>query len=201
MNDDDVPTPIDFHDPEHARQWVVDTAQRRPFRPRFFAAFCAALPQHAIDVLELGSGPGQLAREILTHCNVRSYSALDFSAAMHALAGEHLGALAQRVTFVMRDFRDPAWTLGLGPFDAIVTMQAAHETRHKRHLVPFLARARTVLAPTGVLLYCDHFAGGTANPALVVERDEQPAALHAAGFATVSRLYEEGGMALYSAQP
>jgi hypothetical protein len=39
MPDDDVPSPIDFHDPVQARAWVEDTVKRRPYRPRFFAAF------------------------------------------------------------------------------------------------------------------------------------------------------------------
>jgi hypothetical protein len=33
-----------------------------------------------------------------------------------------------RVTFVTRDFREPIWPGGLGTFDALVTLQAAHET-------------------------------------------------------------------------
>lgn len=149
---DDVPSPIDFHDPDHARAWVDGTVRKRPWRPAFFAAFCTALAQLVaapIRVLELGSGPGHLAREVLTHCRTNGYVALDFSAAMHQIARDHLGELSARVEFLQRDFRDPNWTAGLGPFDAVVTMQAAHETRHKQHLVPLLRQARSVLKPDG----------------------------------------------------
>ena len=86
-----------------------------------------------LRILELGSGPCQLAREILTHCDVETYVALDFSPAMHEIAAEYLGELASRVTFVTRDFREPTWPDSLGTFDAVVTLQAAHETRHKRN--------------------------------------------------------------------
>jgi SAM-dependent methyltransferase len=117
---------------------------------------------------------------------------------MHAIAGEHLGELAGRATFVTRDFREPAWPAGLGTFDAIVTLQAAHETRHKRHLVPLLERARTLLAPGGVLLYADHYlTPETKLPALVPARAEQPLALERAGFVDVELRYEEGNMALW----
>ena len=198
-DDDDVPIRVDFRDPATARTWIEDTRIKRPYRPRFFAAFCAALAQRPrLRILELGSGPGQLAREILVHCDVHSYAALDFSPAMHEIAAEHLGELASRVLFVTRDFREPAWPGDLGTFDAIVTLQAAHETRHKRHLVPLLERARTVVAPGGMLLYADHYLTSDAKlPALVHARADQSLALERAGFVDVGLRYEEGNMALW----
>jgi SAM-dependent methyltransferase len=198
-SDDDLPIRVDFRDPATARTWIEETRSKRPYRPRFFAAFCAALASRSqLRILELGSGPGQLAREILSHCDVQTYVALDFSPAMHQIAGEYLGELARRVTFVTRDFREPAWPLDLGMFDAVVTLQAAHETRHKRHLMPLLERARTVLASGGVLLYADgYLTPETKLPALFPERADQPLALKRAGFADVELRYEEGNMALW----
>ena len=102
------------------------------------------------------------------------------------------------VTFVTRDFREPTWPVELGAFDAVVTMQAAHEARHKRHLVPLLERARTVIAPGGVLLYADHYlVPETRWPALMPARADQPLALEGAGFVDVQLRYEEGNMALW----
>jgi SAM-dependent methyltransferase len=198
-DDDDLPIRVDFRDLATARTWIEDTRIRRPYRPRFFVAFAAALAARPkLRVLELGSGPGQLAREILVHCDVESYVALDFSPAMHEIAAEHLGELAGRVRFVTRDFRDPAWPHDLGAFDAVVTLQAAHETRHKRHLVPLLERARTVVAPGGALLYADHYLRpDTKLPALFPARADQPLALERAGFVDVRLCYEEGNMALW----
>lgn len=198
-DEDDVPIRVDFRDPATARTWIDETRIKRPYRPRFFAAFCAALAARPkLRILELGSGPGQLAREILVHCDVQTYVALDFSPAMHEIAAEHLGQLASRVTFVTRDFREPAWPADLGTFDAVVTLQAAHETRHKRHLVPLLQRARTVIAPGGVLLYADHYlTPETKLPALAPARDDQPLALERAGFVDVELRHEEGNMALW----
>src|SRR5262245_21595360 len=109
MADDDVPSPIDFHDPVQARAWVEDTVRRRPYRTDFFAAFVEALNRKntcAIDVLELGSGPGHLAEQVLQRCAVRRYVALDFSAAMHDLARTRLHPFLERVEFMRRDFRD-----------------------------------------------------------------------------------------------
>jgi SAM-dependent methyltransferase len=203
-HDDDVPIRVDFRDPETARAWVEETRIKKPFRPRFFAAFCAALSsRRQLRILELGSGPGQLAREILLHCDVSRYVALDWSQAMHDLAAAHLGDLDARVTHLVRDFREPAWPTSptdLGTFDAVVTMQAAHETRHKRHVVPLLARARTLLAPGGLLLYCDGYDHPDNKlPALTFDRADQPRALERAGFVDVRLLHDEGTQALYIA--
>lgn len=203
MTDDeeDVPIRLDFRDPAVARTWIEETRIKRPFRPNFFAAFCEALSsQPRMRILELGSGPGQLAREILLRCDVANYVALDWSQAMHDIAAEFLGDVARRVTFVVRDFREPSWPANLGMFDAIVTMQAAHETRHKRHLVPLFERARALLRSGGLMLYCDGYLHPAAKlPALFPDRAEQPRALESAGFIDVRLLHDEGNHALYIA--
>ncbi len=198
-DDDDVPIRVDFRDPATARAWIEDTRIKRPYRPRFFAAFCAALSSRSrLRILELGSGPGQLAAEILGRCDVHTYVALDVSPAMHELAAGHLGDLAARVNFVTRDFREPAWPADLGTFEAIVTLQAAHETRHKRHLVPLLERARTLLTPGGILLYADHYlTPETRLPALAPAREDQGLALERAGYVAIERRHDEGNMALW----
>jgi SAM-dependent methyltransferase len=193
----DVPSSVDFHDPAHARRWTDETPGKRPYRTSFFAAFCSALRGPRLRILELGSGPGHLAREILCRCDVATYVALDFSTAMHDLAREHLGPLASRVTFVTRDFRAPGWTDGLPAADAIVTLQAVHETRHKSRALPLLTEARPLLVPGGNLLYCDHYDGDGKKSGLFLDRTEQPAVLRAAGYAHVELLQDEGGMALH----
>ena len=203
-DDDDVPSPIDFHDPAQAREWEANTIKIRPFRPRFFDAFVGALNEtfaRPIAVLELGSGPGHLAKEILARCNIRRYVALDFSPAMHVIAREHLGVFKDRAEYVTRDFRSPNWGDALGEFDAAVTHQAAHETRHRRHLLPLLKAVRAKLLKNGLMLYSDHYAESEMekNPALYVSRDLQPLVLEEAGFSEIRRLHDEGGIALYRA--
>ena len=204
MGDFDVPSPIDFHDPAQAKSWEQNTIVRRPWRPEFFQAFASELNSRfsqPFSVLELGSGPGHLAQQILSACQVARYCALDFSDAMHALACERLGPFAAKVEFVIRDFRSAEWSEGLGRFDAVVTMQAAHEIRHKRHLPKLLTQIRAVMVPDGILLYCDHYAEGGENSDLMLNRDDQPLVLERAGFTDVRRLLEKGGMALYAAKP
>jgi SAM-dependent methyltransferase len=199
-----VPSPIDFTDIGQARAWVIDTVARRPCRPRFFEAFAAALNAHfdgPIRVAELGSGPGHLAHTILRLCSVESYAALDFSPAMHELAREHLGEMAVRVSFVVEDFRNPNWARNLGEVDALITMQAAHEVRHRNRLPSLLARAREAVRPGGLFIFSDHYAepGTRKNADLFAARDEQRSLLTQAGFNPVNLVCDEDGMALYTA--
>ena len=60
-----------------------------------------------LKVLELGSGPGMLAEQILRRClSVRVYTLLDFSEPMLAVSREQLAEFAARLRLVRADFRD-----------------------------------------------------------------------------------------------
>ncbi len=201
----DVPSPIDLRSREDARQWAASALYKRPWRTEFFAAFATAIgapsPGSACRILELGSGPGFLAEHLLRSHTAVSYVALDFSAAMHELAAQRLGALASRVQFVERSFREAAWFEGLGPFDFVVTHQAVHELRHKRHAQALHAQVRTLLKPCGGYLVCDHFfgEGGMANDQLYMSVAEQKQALLSAGYASVEQVMLKGGLILHHA--
>lgn len=201
---DDVPSPIDLRLMGDARDWEASATAKRPWRTEFFAAFSDALAGQvgaSARVLELGSGPGFLAAHLLDALPGLNYVALDFSPAMHELAAQRLGAAASRVRFVERSFLEPDWTLGLGPFDAIVTNQAVHELRHKRHARTLHRQARELLAPGASYLVCDHFAGdgGMQNDQLYMSAAEQREALLDAGFAGVEPLMLKGGLVLHRA--
>ena len=201
----DVPSPIDWSQADEVRSWVDETARQRPYRAVFFAAFAQQINEHCLPeavVLELGSGPGLLAEAILNACSVASYSLLDFSAPMHALAQARLGVHRRKTHFLQRDFRAPDWGAGLGPFDAIVTLQAAHEVRHKRYVPRLLESTLDLLLPGGCLLFADHCFDGAAfgNADLYMTRDEQREALIDAGFGTVECVLDHQGMALFRAE-
>jgi SAM-dependent methyltransferase len=202
----DVPSPIDLRRSEDAHDWAEAAMVTRPYRSDFFKAFAAALAQASqgkpIHVLELGSGPGFLAEHLLKALPTLDLVALDFSPAMHELAAQRLGPLARRVTFVERSFLDAGWAEGLGPFHAVVTLQAVHELRHKRHAPALHAQVRQVLVPAGHYLVCDHFAGegGMTNDQLYMSRNEQREALSGAGFENVEEVLVKGSLTLHHAQ-
>jgi hypothetical protein len=110
----------------------------------------------------------------------------------------HIGRTRQ----LLADFKDDGWLLGLGEFDAIVTHQAVHELRHKKHATTLHRSARTLLRPRGVYLVSDHYVvgDGMSNASLYMNMDEQRAALEAAGFLSVERLLEMKGLVLHRAR-
>lgn len=200
---DDVPITVDFRQAAHAQEWAASAMSLRPWRAEFFATFAELIGHEggARRVLELGSGPGFLAEQLLGSNDRLSYVALDFSPTMHTLARQRLGALAARAEFVERSLRDADWGQGLGQFDFVVTHQAVHELRHKRYATPLHAQVRELLAPGGAYLVCDHFfgEGGMSNGNLYMTVEEQREALLAAGFTQVEQVLLKGGLVLHRA--
>src|SRR5262249_48425786 len=188
-----------------AREWANTAMTKRPWREDFFVAICANISSHAHDmpsILELGSGPGFLALHLLNALPGSNYVALDFSAAMHALARQRLGDLTTRVQFVEADFRNPDWTAGLPPFDAIVTIQAVHELRHKPRAPSLYREVRSLLRRRGTFLMCDHFVGtdGMSNTALFMTPGAHERALRDAGFSMARKILQKGGLVLFLAE-
>lgn len=201
---DEVPSPVDFRRKADARDWADAAMVKRPWRTEFFARIAEELmrrPATALSILELGSGPGFLARHLLTALPSSTYTAVDFSAAMHDIAKEHLGPLARRVTFIEADFRLSGWTSGLRVADAVVTMQAVHELRHKRYAASLYRSVRPLLRPAGVLLTCDHFVGegGMTDNRLYMTPPEHERAIREAGFVAVEELMAKSGLVLFRA--
>ena len=98
----------------------------------------------------------------------------------------------------LRDLRDPAWTHALGPFDAVVTMQAVHELRHKRRAQTLYEQVHALLAPGGVFVVCDH-EPADARP-LLMPAVEQRAVLAAAGFRDVATVMTVGTLYVITAR-
>jgi SAM-dependent methyltransferase len=202
MSFPDVPSPIDFLNADDARAWS-DKAMQRPFREDFFAAFASQLQQidkPALRVLELGAGPGFLAHYLLTRIPALHISLLDYSPAMHQFARERLQAFSSNLTHVERSFKDADWREGLEIYDAVITNQAVHELRHKRHAVTLHRQVLSVLAPDGVYLVADHYCAADAmqNDQLYMTLEEQGQALRAAGF-QAEQVLVLGGRALWRA--
>jgi SAM-dependent methyltransferase len=196
--DDDVPTTWDFRVEHIARTWAHQSDLKKPQRPEVRARIAERIAAGGFGepgaprILELGCGPGYLAEAILDEVPLAAYTLLDFAPPFLAMARERVGRFAG-TTFVLADFVDPAWSDGLGPFDAIVTMQAVHELRHKRRAPTLYAQGYELLAPGGLLIVCD---GVPLNDtALGMTLAEQQAAIASAGFvdievlAGIDRLY------------
>ena len=197
----DVPSPIDFSQLEAARAWANAANVKRPWRADFFAYVVEelrSLRKPAMRVLELGSGPGFLAEVVLRELPCCGYTLLDWSPAMHQLARERVGETTN-VRFVEADFKREGWWSDLRTYDAVITIQAVHELRHKRHNVNLHRSVRRVLIPGGLYLVCDHVAAahGQSNTVLYMTISEQSEALATAGFEHVQIVLEKGGLVLH----
>ncbi|WP_024930739.1 trans-aconitate 2-methyltransferase [Methylophilus sp. OH31] len=205
----EIPSPIDLKQTADAEEWARTALIKRPARTEFIAAFADIARQHAsqksIRILELGSGPGFLAENLLRTFPQCQYIALDFSPAMHTLARQRLGVsldpTKKPIQFLERDFLDPNWVQGLGQFDLIVTMQAVHELRHKSRTSTLHTQVRGLLNSHGHYLVCDHHTdtGGMHNTELYMSILEQQSSLAEAGFNHIELILEKAGMALHRA--
>ena len=203
MNTVDLPSPIDLRDPDDARDWE-SKAQSRPGRDVIFQAIAdelGSLGSDTLNILELGSGPGFLAHYLLNEIPNITISLLDFSPAMHELAQQRLNEYGSRTNFILRDFKDAAWAQDLSEFDAIITNQAVHELRHKRHASNLHMQARAIIKPGGIYLVSDHYYshGGLDNDSLYMTIEEQANALNNAGYTQVRHIVTVGSLALYYA--
>ena len=204
MNPQDVPSPIDLRLMEDAVEWER-TAMQRPFREDFFAAIVERLKRRGrpeLSILELGSGPGFFAAYLLTALPKARISLLDFSSAMQELAGKRLAPFGERVRFIHRNFKEPGWSDGLGTYDAVVTIQAVHELRHKRYAEALHRHVKGLLDEHGCYLVCDHYFGedGQQNDQLYMSRAEQGTCLASAGY-DVAEVMIRGGRSLYECRP
>jgi len=200
----DVPSPIDLRLMSDASEWEATATEKRPWRTAFFAKFADELAQMepaAAHVLELGSGPGFLASKVLSDVPYLRMSLFDFSEAMHVLAKKRLGAMVDRVEFLVGSFKDPQWFQGLNGFDAVITNQAVHELRHKQYAEELHRQVARVLRSGGTYLVSDHFAGpgGMTNDQLFMTVAEQKSAIESAGYASVRQVLLKGGMVLHRA--
>jgi len=200
----DVVSPIDLRLLEEATEWESTAMEKRPWRVEFFDTFVSRIGQNSENpkVLELGSGPGFLAAHILDRLPNVQMHLLDFSEAMHTLARARLGPNASAVKFIVRSFREPAWAEGLGTYDYVITNQAVHELRHKRHASELHRAVLPLLAKNATYLVCDHYVGvdGMKNDQLYMTVEEQRQALGNAGFKSVEQLLCKGGLVLHSAR-
>lgn len=207
--DEDLPYGENFHDDGEAAAWADAAARKRPWRPMIFDLFVAAISESSIPnprVLELGSGPGFLAEHVLDRCpSIAHYALLDFAEPMLALSRERLTQHLARTAFVQADFKSDSWP-GLvgGPFDCVISTQAVHELRHKRHAPRLYAQIRQMLSDGTEFIVCDHLPESGPTPKhrrLYMSITENLAALTGAGFSSAKLIWSEHEMALYRARP
>ena len=194
--------PHDYFDENYVREWERNANVKRPFRTEFFDAFVAELNKLSPAlVLDLGSGPGFLAEQILARTNTSAYHLFDFAPLMLDLSRERLAPYGERVCFHQGSFLEPAWWRALpAPFDAIVSMQAVHELRDAARIPDLYGELRALLAPGGLALIADLVNTADSIEDHLLTATEQRAALGAAGFQDVRQVHGVADVAMFAAR-
>jgi SAM-dependent methyltransferase len=146
----------------HDRAFVCDWARRFvPTAPRLqlFDLILAEISSRELPcqhALELGIGPGYMARHILERDAQLTYEGLDFSDAFFAVARETLGPLIDRVTLTKADLLDQTWPSRLARRPgAILSTWALHDLGTQQAVAEVYARCWETLPPGGVLVNGD----------------------------------------------
>lgn len=209
MDVKEVPSPIDLKNPQDALVWANEVNEKRLWRYEFFdyyVDFAKKISQkmnnenRAIHLLEIGSGPGFLAKHLLTQCGDIQYTAADFSEAMHALSKSKLSANElQRTEYILCDFKTAEWRAQLAQYDVVIIHQALHELRHKHYATQFHQEVKSLLKPQAVYFVCDHIFAPDAmkNNELYMSQHEHFQALKNAGFNDVALVKEIKGLGLF----
>jgi SAM-dependent methyltransferase len=148
----------EFHDPEFVRGWADRFVPTQP-RLQLFDMILGQIEQVCrpdAHVLELGTGPGYMARHILERNSHVTYEALDFSDAFIDIARQTIGDLTSRVVFTNADLMTQDWPekLSRRP-DAIISTWALHDLGGQEPVANVYARCHEILPVGGLLVNGD----------------------------------------------
>ena len=194
--------PHDYFDEEYVREWERVANSRRPHRAEFFDAIVKELS--ALDrpkVLDVGSGPGFLAEQVLSRCDVASYHLFDFSPFMIELSRARLARFADRCFFHQGSFTEEGWSAKLpAPFDAIVSLQAVHEVRDVTRIPQLYSEIRNILIEGGVLLVADKVNSADDREEHHATAGEHESALSSAGLIEIRQAHTAGDLVMFAAK-
>jgi ubiquinone/menaquinone biosynthesis C-methylase UbiE len=149
----------EFHDAAFVQGWA-DRFVPTPPRLELFDLIreqVARLEKPNVHVLELGLGPGYMARYILEREATLSYEGLDFSEAFFAVARQVIGQqLMSRVTLSMADLMEQNWPQRISRQpDAIISTWALHDLGSQQAVAAVYARCHEILPSGGMLVNGD----------------------------------------------
>jgi SAM-dependent methyltransferase len=148
----------EFHDREFVRGWAARFVPTAP-RLQLFDMILDQIAQPGVPnshVVELGLGPGYMARHLLQRNATISYEGIDFSEVFFEVARETLGDLISRVTLTRADFMDQSWPRSISrPPGAIISTWALHDLGSQEAVANVYARCYETLGKGGVLVNGD----------------------------------------------
>ena len=148
----------EFHDAAFVRGWADRFVPTAP-RLELFDLILEQVTKPTAPsghVVELGIGPGYMARHILERNDAVSYEGVDFSDVMFDIARATVGEAMIRVTLTSADFMDQSWPAALSRQPgAMISTWALHDLGGQRAVADVYARCFETLPPGGVLVNGD----------------------------------------------
>ncbi|EXS26372.1 methyltransferase domain protein [Acinetobacter sp. 742879] len=196
----EVASPIDLREAADALEWAEEVNMKRPWRYEFFSMYVAEIKSLNIKkpkILEIGAGPGYLAKILLENIEFAEYTALDFSEAMHELSRKNLGLLSNKANYLTANFKDNGWydVCQQETYDVVIIHQALHELRHKDFAKGFHIQVRNhLLNENSLYIVTDHIVKdeeGMKNKDLYMTIDEHIHTFSLAGFKNIQLLKEK----------
>jgi len=148
----------EFHDAVFVQGWA-DRFVPTPPRIALFDLIlehvsASGLP--SAHVVELGLGPGYMARHLLERNPTISYEGLDFSEVFFDVARKTIGSYMPRTKLTKADLMDQAWPRSLSQQPgAIISTWALHDLGGQEAVANVYARCYEVLPKGGILISGD----------------------------------------------
>lgn len=156
-----------FHDREWVENYAKTVNSRRPERVEMFAHIVdqvRSLSSPSPMIIELASGPGLLALELLEGIETLQYVGVDYSPEMVRVAQEATVDYQDRCRFYCVDLREDSWADGLPTdVDAILSNMALHDLEELKFVEAVYQKSAQRLKPGGLFL----------NAELVVEANSE----------------------------
>lgn len=156
----------EFHDAAFVQGWA-DRFVPTPPRVALFELILEHISKPSVPnrhVVELGLGPGYMARHILARNLAVSYEGLDFSDVFFKVAKKTIGEYMPRVKLTKADLMDPEWPGSLSHRPgAVISTWALHDLGSQAAVADVYSRCYELLPVGGVLVNGDFIKpNGTA---------------------------------------
>ncbi len=140
---------VDAYDlPERVRTYDADMEIMHPLRWKMIEVALEILPFHqtrSLRALDLGVGTGVFSKRFLEKYPNSKVVAIDGAASMFELAKSRLGDLAQRVEWVLSDFRTmPTTVIKPDTFDVVISSYALHHLNAQEKLAVLNSVVRAI---------------------------------------------------------
>jgi SAM-dependent methyltransferase len=149
----------DLRNPDDVVEYVTSLDTRWPQRHeiiRHIRQQIASLPVSAPRVVELGSGPGILAKYLLSELPHLRYTGIDNSEPLQTFARSQLASFNGRAELIRADLNADSWfELVSGRDHVVVSMQSLHDLGDESHVSRIYGLAKNLIVPGGLFLNAD----------------------------------------------